>query len=48
VSRLRRKFPGFSREEALAADSGAWKLVMAGTCTKTMTPKGYGSLTPKA
>jgi uncharacterized membrane protein len=26
----------------------AWKLVMAGTCTKTMTPKGYGSLTPKA
>lgn len=25
----------------------AWKLVMAGTCTKIMTPKGYGSLTPK-
>lgn len=26
----------------------AWKLVMAGTCTKIMTPKGYGSLTPKS
>lgn len=26
----------------------AWKLVKAGTCTKTRTPKGFGSLTPKA
>lgn len=26
----------------------AWKLVAAGTCTKTKTPKGYGSLTPRA
>ena len=26
----------------------AWKLVPAGTCTKIKTPKGYGSLTPKA
>jgi uncharacterized membrane protein len=26
----------------------AWKLVAAGTCTKTKTPKGFGSLTPKA
>jgi uncharacterized membrane protein len=26
----------------------AWKLVMAGTCTKIMTPKSYGSLTPRA
>lgn len=26
----------------------AWKLVKAGTCTKTKTPKGFGSLTPKA
>jgi uncharacterized membrane protein len=26
----------------------AWKLVMAGTCDKIMTPKGHGSLTPKA
>jgi uncharacterized membrane protein len=25
----------------------AWKMVPAGTCTKTKTPKGYGSLTPK-
>lgn len=25
----------------------AWKLVPAGTCTKTMTPKGPGSLAPK-
>ena len=25
-----------------------WKLVPAGTCTKIMTPKGAGSLTPKA
>lgn len=26
----------------------AWKLVAAGTCTKIKTPKGLGSLTPKA
>lgn len=26
----------------------AWKLVKAGTCVKTKTPKGLGSLTPKA
>ncbi len=25
----------------------AWKLVKAGTCMKTKTPKGVGSLTPK-
>ncbi|ATE65559.1 DUF2282 domain-containing protein [Rhizorhabdus dicambivorans] len=25
----------------------SWKLVPAGTCTKTKTPKGFGSLTPK-
>jgi uncharacterized membrane protein len=25
----------------------AWKMVPAGTCTKTKTPKGFGSLTPK-
>lgn len=26
----------------------AWKLVPAGTCTTIKTPKGFGSLTPKA
>lgn len=26
----------------------AWKLVKAGTCTRIKTPKGNGSLTPKA
>jgi uncharacterized membrane protein len=26
----------------------AWKLVKAGTCVTTKTPKGAGSLTPKA
>ena len=26
----------------------AWKLVKAGTCTTTKTPKGNGSLMPKA
>jgi uncharacterized membrane protein len=26
----------------------AWKLVRAGTCTSIKTPKGIGSLTPKA
>ena len=25
----------------------AWKLVKAGTCTATKTPKGMGSLTPR-
>ena len=28
--------------------ANAWKLVKAGTCTSIKTPKGYGSLTPKA
>jgi uncharacterized membrane protein len=26
----------------------AWKLVKAGTCTSIKTPKGFGSLSPKA
>ena len=26
----------------------SWKLVKAGTCTTTKTPKGNGSLTPRA
>jgi uncharacterized membrane protein len=26
----------------------AWKLVKAGTCTSTKTPKGFGSLTAKS
>jgi len=26
----------------------AWKAVKIGTCTKIKTPKGFGSLTPKA
>ena len=26
----------------------AWKYVKAGTCTKIKTPKGFGSLTPRA
>ncbi|MBN8814381.1 MAG: DUF2282 domain-containing protein [Sphingomonas sp.] len=26
----------------------AWKYVAKGTCAKIKTPKGYGSLTPKA
>ena len=26
----------------------AWKYVTRGTCTKIKTPKGYGSLSPKA
>nr|WP_314466928.1 DUF2282 domain-containing protein [uncultured Novosphingobium sp.] len=26
----------------------AWKLVKAGSCEKIKTPKGHGSLTPKA
>lgn len=32
----------------IAYQGDAWKLVKAGTCTKIKTPKGYGSLTPKA
>lgn len=31
-----------------AYQGNAWKLVKAGTCTKIKTPKGFGSLTPKA
>ena len=26
----------------------AWKLVRAGTCLRTRTPNGFGSLTPRA
>lgn len=32
----------------VAWQGDAWKLVPAGTCTKIKTPKGKGSLTPKA
>jgi uncharacterized membrane protein len=32
----------------VAYQGDAWKLVPAGTCVKTKTPKGFGSLTPKA
>jgi len=32
----------------IAYQGDAWKLVPAGTCVKTKTPKGFGSLTPKA
>lgn len=32
----------------VAYQGDAWKYVPAGTCTKTKTPKGMGSLTPKA
>jgi len=32
----------------VAYQGDAWKLVKAGTCTKIKTPKGFGSLTPKA
>jgi uncharacterized membrane protein len=32
----------------IAYQGNAWKLVKAGTCTGIKTPKGYGSLTPKA
>ncbi|CAM3196009.1 DUF2282 domain-containing protein [Sphingomonas antarctica] len=32
----------------VAYQGNAWKLVPAGTCVKTKTPKGFGSLTPKA
>ncbi|MGY4396831.1 putative membrane protein [Sphingomonas sp. UYAg733] len=31
-----------------AYQGNAWKLVPVGTCVKTKTPKGVGSLTPKA
>ncbi len=32
----------------IAYQGDAWKLVKAGTCTTIKTPKGFGSLTPKA
>ncbi|QNG45986.1 DUF2282 domain-containing protein [Sphingobium terrigena] len=32
----------------IAYQGDAWKLVKAGTCTKIKTPKGFGSLMPKA
>ena len=32
----------------IAYQGNAWKLVPAGTCTAIKTPKGNGSLTPKA
>lgn len=32
----------------VAYQGNAFKLVAAGTCTKLKTPKGFGSLTPKA
>ena len=32
----------------IAYQGNAWKLVPAGTCTRIKTPKGMGSLTPKA
>ncbi|URW76701.1 DUF2282 domain-containing protein [Sphingomonas donggukensis] len=32
----------------VAYQGDAWKLVKAGTCTAIKTPKGNGSLTPKA
>jgi uncharacterized membrane protein len=32
----------------IAYQGDAWKLVPAGTCTSIKTPKGMGSLTPKA
>ncbi|MES2055370.1 MAG: DUF2282 domain-containing protein [Pseudomonadota bacterium] len=32
----------------VAYQGDAWKLVPAGTCTSIKTPKGNGSLTPKA
>ena len=31
----------------VAYQGDAWKLVPTGTCIKTKTPKGFGSLTPK-
>jgi len=32
----------------ISYQGNAWKLVKAGTCTTIKTPKGTGSLTPKA
>ncbi|CAN5347752.1 hypothetical protein BH09PSE3_BH09PSE3_05260 [soil metagenome] len=32
----------------VAYQGDAWKLVKADTCTMIKTPKGFGSLTPKA
>ena len=32
----------------VAYQGDAWKLVAKGTCVKTKTPKGFGSLAPKA
>ena len=32
----------------ISYQGNAWKLVKAGTCTTIKTPKGFGSLTPKA
>lgn len=42
--------PGTSCAGTSKADyqGNAWKLVKAGTCLTTKTPKGFGSLTPKA
>ncbi len=42
--------PGTSCAGTSAADyqGNAWKLVPAGTCTSIKTPRGNGSLTPKA
>ena len=41
--------PGTSCAGTSAVDyqGNAWKLVKAGTCVTTKTPKGTGSLTPK-
>lgn len=32
----------------VAYQGNAWKLVPGGSCVKTKTPKGFGSLSPKA
>jgi uncharacterized membrane protein len=42
--------PGTSCAGTSTADyqGNAWKLVKAGTCVKIKTPKGFGSLSPKA
>lgn len=42
--------PGTSCAGTSKADyqGNAWKLVKAGTCTSIRTPRGNGSLTPKA
>ena len=41
--------PGTSCAGTSTADyqGNAWKLVKAGTCVKTKTPKGFGSLSAK-